>query len=237
MTETIQVEGLTFLVKRSKRRRTLGITVERDGSIVVHLPIDADVDDAKELIKSKLVWVHQKLAVHHGAPGESVFRRPEFVDGEGFIFLGKHYRLKLVDIDRAGPPTPTVRFTGDRLCFRREQAIAGEERIAEYYSRAAHPYLNEAVDRWKRIVGAEPARWVQVMDLGFRWASCSTDGTLNFHWRIMQLPPAVIDYIVVHELAHLKVSDHSQAFWNEVRRVLPDFERHREWLRSHGGEL
>ena len=136
-----------------------------------------------------------------------------------------------------GRPPPHFEFDGDHLLFRREQVAAGEKRIAEHYMRAAHPYLNETVQRWKKIVGVEPAKYVQVMDLGFRWASCSSEGTLNFHWRIMQLPPPVIDYVAVHELTHLKVPDHSPAFWHEVRRVLPNYQTHRKWLRDKGGEL
>jgi predicted metal-dependent hydrolase len=237
MSETIRIDDLTFLIKRSARRKTIGLTVERDASLVAHLPEEADIDQASELIRTKLVWVHQRLAMQKDNGREDVFRRPEFVDGEGFYFLGSHYRLKLVDVPSDAPPVATVRFEGDRLLFRRAQVAAGEKRIAEYYTRAAHPYLNEAVNRWKRIVGAEPARYVQVMDLGFRWGSCSVDGTLNFHWRVMQLPPAVIDYVVVHELTHLKVPDHSPAFWDEVRRVLPNCEMHRAWLREKGGEL
>ena len=86
-------------------------------------------------------------------------------------------------------------------------------------------------------MGVEPAPYVEVLDLGYRWGSCSTDGTLNFHWRVMQLPPQVIDYVVVHELTHLKVPDHSPKFWGEVKRVMPDFEVHRRWLRDKRGNL
>lgn len=166
-----------------------------------------------------------------------MFRRPEFVDGEGFYFLGKHFRLKLVDVDTDAAAAPSVRFENDRLLFRRDQTAAGEKRIAEYYTRAAHPHLKEVIDKWKPIVGVEPADRIQIKELGFRWGSCSSDGTLNFHWRIMQLPPQVIDYVVVHELTHLRVADHSPAFWHEVRRVLPGYEAQRDWLRVKGGEL
>lgn len=237
MNEAIKIDDLSFEVRRSKRRKTVGVTVERDASLVAHLPEGTSIDQASGLIRTKLVWIHQKLASHEGAPRQSIFRRPEFVDGEGFYFLGQHYRLKLVDAKPAEGPVPTVRFEGERLLFRREQAAAGEKRIAEYYTRAAHPYLNDAVRRWKKVVGVEPARYVQVMDLGFRWGSCSADRTLNFHWRVMQLPPHVIDYVVAHELAHLKIPDHSPAFWQEVRRVLPNYQTHRNWLREKGGNL
>lgn len=237
MSEALHIEGLTFLVKRSSRRKTVGLTVERDASLVAYLPEDVALDQAAKLIEPKLVWVHQKLAEQGMATIDEIFRQPEFVDGEGFHFLGRHYRLKLVDVPRDFVGIPTIRFEGDRLLFKREQVTSGEKRIAEYYTRAAHPYLNDAVNRWKNIVGVQPSRFVKVMDLGFRWASCSSNGKLNFHWRVMQLAPRVIDYIVVHELTHLKVRDHSPRFWKEVSRVLPDFEQDRKWLRDKGGGL
>lgn len=128
-------------------------------------------------------------------------------------------------------------FEGDRLMLRREQAASGGKRIEEYYTRAAHPYLNETVQRWKRIVGAEPGRFVQVMDLGYRWGSCSADGTLNFHWRVMQLPARIIEYVVVHELVHIKVPNHSEEFWKMLGSVIPDYESRKAWLKQKGGEL
>lgn len=237
MTETIRVDDLTFVVKRSERRKTVGVTVERDASLVAHLPKDADLGRASELIRTRLVWVHQKLASHKDVGRKSVFRQPEFVDGEGFHYLGKHFRLKLVDVDCEKGPIPTIRFEGDRLLFRRDQIKSGGKRIEEYYTRAAHPYLNALVDRWKAVVCVNPRKYVQVMDLGFRWGSCSSNANLNFHWRIMQLPPQVIEYVVVHELVHLKYPDHSEAFWLEVRRVMPSFCERKEWLRARGGDL
>lgn len=237
MTETLQIDDLTFEVRRSKRRKTIGLTVDRDTSLIAHLPEEASVEEASGLIRTRLVWIHQKLANHGNASGGDIFRRPEFVDGEGFHFLGRHFRLKLVDPTVENGPVETVRFVGDRLLFRREQVAAGEQRIAEHYTRAAHPHLNQSVAKWKNILQVTPGRFVNIKDLGFRWGSCSTDGTLNFHWRVMQLPPQVIDYIVVHELAHLKVDDHSTAFWNQISRVMPDYQKHRDWLRAKGGDL
>lgn len=237
MIETICVDDLTFVVKRSVRRKTIGLTVERDASLVAYLPSDADIEQARKLIQAKMIWIYQKLAGHKGIGRETVFRQPEFIDGEGFHFLGKHFRLQLVDIDLDGPPTPTIRFEGDRLLFRRDQIQSGNKRIEEYYTRAAHPYLNALVNQWKNIVRVKPQKYVQIMDLGFRWASCSPSGSLNFHWRSMQLPPKVIEYVVVHELAHLKHSDHSEKFWSEVRRALPSYADKKEWLHARGGDL
>jgi predicted metal-dependent hydrolase len=237
MSETIQIDELVFSVKRSTRRKAVGVTVERDKTLIAHLPQEVALDEAKRLIATKLLWVHQKIAEQGENAREEVFRAAEFVDGEGFHLLGKHYRLKLVDVPKNVTGVPSVRFEGGRLLMRREQAVSGDKRIAEYYTRVAHPYLNETVQRWKKIVGVEPGRFVQVMDLGFRWGSCSADGTLNFHWRVMQLPPRMIEYIVVHELVHLEVLDHSPLFWSRLRRVLPDYQGRRRWLIDKGGRL
>jgi len=237
MTDTLLIDDLAFEVRRSTRRKTVGITVERDSSLVVHLPAALDFGTAERVVRDKLVWVYQKIAGKPPSGGESVFRRPEFVDGEGFYYFGRHYRLKLVDRASGGPPSPAVRFRGDHLLFARDQVASGDRRLAEHHTRVAHRYLNSAVQRWKAIVGVEPYRFVNVLDLGFRWGSCSSDGTLNFHWRVVQLPPRVIDYVVVHELCHLKIRDHSSAFWSELERVMPGHQEHREWLRRSGNRL
>jgi predicted metal-dependent hydrolase len=237
MSESFEIDGLDFEIRRSKRRKTIGLTVERDASLIAHLPEGTPLEEAAPLIRGKLVWIHQKLADRKNLTSGEVFRRPAFVDGEGFYFLGQHYRLKLVDPSLEEGLGATTRFDGDRLLFRRDQIGAGEKRIAEYYTRAAHPFLNQVAARWKKVAGITPARFVNVADLGFRWGSCSSDGTLNFHWRIMQLPPLVIDYVVVHELTHLKVRDHSPEFWKQVGKIMPNYQQHRDWLRDKGGKL
>lgn len=239
MNETIHIEGLVFAVKRSARRKTVGVTVERNKSLVAHLPQGVTLDEAENLIGSKLLWLQQKLTEQGegNSAREGVFRIAQFVDGEGFHLLGKHYRLKLVDIPKGVVGVPSIRFEGDRLLLRREQAVSGGRRIEEYYTKLAHPYLNEAVQKWRRIVGVELGRFVQVMDLGYRWGSCSADGTLNFHWRVMQLPPEVIEYIVVHELAHVKVPSHSAEFWRLIGVCLSDYKIRKAWLRERGGDI
>jgi predicted metal-dependent hydrolase len=85
-------------------------------------------------------------------------------------------------------------------------------------------------------VGVAPGA-VQVKNLGFRWAACQPSGDLHFHWKCLMAPLTVIDYIVVHELCHLHQRDHSDAFWNEVDKVLPDYRDRKEWLRARGATL
>ncbi len=108
MTEILEIDDLMFGVRRSKRRSTVGVTVERNASLIVHLPVGYPLDDAESLVRSKLVWVHQKLIEKQRPIDEAIFRVPEFVDGEGFYFLGQHYRLKLVEPSPTEGPVETV---------------------------------------------------------------------------------------------------------------------------------
>lgn len=235
MSETLELDGLTFNLRRSRRRRTVGVTVERDASLTLHLPDALPLAVARDAIERRLAWVHEKLATQTEY-SSAVFREPEFLDGEGFHFLGRHYRLKLVD----APPddhVPALDFDGDRLLLRRDRVRSAGEHLIGHYTREAHRYLNPAVQKWKAMLDVEPARYVRVMDLGYRWGSCGANGTLNFHWRTMQLPPSMIEYVVVHELAHLWVPSHAPEFWRHVSRVMPDYRARRQWLRANAGKL
>jgi predicted metal-dependent hydrolase len=85
-------------------------------------------------------------------------------------------------------------------------------------------------------VGVAPGK-VQVKELGYRWATCLANGDVHFHWKCLMAPLTVIDYIVVHELCHLRHRDHSNAFWNEVDKVMPNYRERKEWLRQRGAHL
>ena len=237
MSETLQVEDLVFTIKRSGRRKTVGISVERDGSLVVSLPEQVNLDEVVPLIRKKLVWVYQKLQAQNADEKRSIFRKPEFIDGEGFYLLGQHYRLKIIDSTESNEPSPSVWISGDRLLLRRDQLSKAEERIEQFYTRRAHPYLNDAVEKWAKLIGVSPTGYVNVTDLGYRWGSCSANGRLNFHWRVMQLAPALIEYVVVHELAHLKKPDHSPEFWSLLGRAMPDYASRKDLLKKLGGRL
>ena len=96
--------------------------------------------------------------------------------------------------------------------------------------------ISERVAYFAPKVGVENFD-VKVKEMGYRWASCGKNGALNFHWKCMMAPPKIIDYIVVHELCHLHHRNHSDAFWNEVDKVMPDYRERKEWLRAHGASL
>ena len=106
----------------------------------------------------------------------------------------------------------------------------------EFYKEKGKIRIPERVEFFEERMGVS-SKSMRVMELKNRWASCSSDGNLNFHWKCMMAPPTVLDYIVVHELAHLIFPNHTKEFWNEVDKVMPDYAERKEWLRVHGAGM
>ena len=104
------------------------------------------------------------------------------------------------------------------------------------YKEAARSYIPKRVAYYHAMTGGDYRR-IAIRDQKTRWGSCSGRGTLSFNWRLMLAPPAVLDYVVVHELCHLTHMDHSPAFWQAVESVCPDYRNLRKWLKEHGNEL
>lgn len=118
----------------------------------------------------------------------------------------------------------------------REGDAASRKAFRDFYIARGLLIFADRVRALAPLVGVRPGR-VSVKELGFHWASCGVGGALNFHWKTLMAPQTVIDYIVVHELCHLRHRDHSDAFWNEVDKVLPRYRERREWLRMNGAAL
>lgn len=128
-----------------------------------------------------------------------------------------------------------------RFLLRRNLVEGGDEGAAkaafrDYYTARGMERIEGRVEYFAPKVGVE-STGLEVRDLGNRWASCSPAGKLSFHWKCMMAPQTIIDYIVLHELCHLRHSDHTAAFWNEVDKVLPDYRERKEWLRKNGASM
>lgn len=228
MTGTLTVDDLTFQVRRSDRRRTVEIIVERDGALTIAAPPTSSDDEMTDFVREKRFWLYTKLAE------KETLRQPtgrrEFVSGEGFPYLGRSYRLLIVDDQSAD-----LRLEAGRFRLRRSAVPQGRETFIRWYSDHALPWLTRRVGDWAPRMGVHP-QVVEVRDLGFRWGSCGKGGTVNFHWASILLPPSAVDYVIVHELAHLKEPNHTPDFWRRVDRAMPDFEKRKAWLAERGGE-
>jgi len=224
MTETLQIADLEFEIRRGPRRKTLGLTVDRAGELVVHAPAQASEDELRRWVTRKLLWVHRKLARKHEL--NAAARTPEFVSGESFYYLGKNFRLRLVDTSAV-----PLELSRGWFLLRREDCPDGVGHFRDWYLATGTPWLSNRVDAWVPRLNIKPTR-IKVGDLGFHWGSCGKQGRLYFNWRLLQLPVRLIDYVVVHELIHLIEHNHGREFWRIMDRTLPDWGERKESIDS-----
>lgn len=222
-----EFKDIQYTLTRS-RRKTASIYVERDGQITVIVPERLTDDEINVLLEDKRKWIYKNLAEWHDLNARKVERR--YVNGEGFLYLGRSYRLKL-----AKEQTEPLLLKDGHFWLRANSGstFGADAAFKTFYRAKGMTRISERVAYFQAKMGVE-SRSVKVIDLKHRWASCTPDGNLNFHWKCMMAPGTVLDYIVVHELAHLIHLNHTAAFWNEVDKVLPDFQNRKEWLRVNG---
>ncbi|QCR10294.1 M48 family peptidase [Brenneria rubrifaciens] len=230
-----QVRDIEYQLLPGSDRQTTDIVIERNGAITVRPPLRMTPEQVDETVFSKRMWIYRNLAEWRDLNATRVVR--EWVNGETFLYLGSGYRLQLI----AGQ-IDDLKLKDGRFCMRREIIeeeegySAAHQAFVLFYQMKGLPRIRSRVAWFAAKVGVNPGT-VQIKDLGYRWASCGTNGDLHFHWKCLMAPLSVIDYIIVHELCHLRYRDHSEAFWNEVDKVLPDYRERKEWLRGRGAGL
>ena len=229
-----RVRDIGYKLLRSGERRTADIVIERDGHISVRAPEHLSEEQADAVVESKRLWIYRNLAEWRDLNATRVVR--EWVNGEGFLYLGSSYRLLLVQ-----EQDELVKLKDGRFCLQREIVEVGGEKVAkrvfeQFYIEKGLERIKKRVAYFAPKVGVSPSS-VEVKEIGYRWAACASDGRLSFHWKCMMASPKVIDYIVVHELCHLHHRDHTDAFWNEVDKVMPDYYERKAWLRANGASF
>lgn len=228
---TLTIGDLTFALRFSSRRRTVGVTVDRDGELRVTAPSDCPRGRIEEVVRSKTFWVYTKLALK-----EKLFRPTparEYVSGESFYHLGRTYRLKLIDAGDAGPP---LRLLHGRFLLARTARRDAPALFRAWYATHGRPWIERRVALFADRLEVAPSP-VEIRDLGYRWGSCSTRGRLLFHWRTVLLPPRIIEYVVAHELTHLRHPKHDRAFWDALGRCMPDYKARKDWLAERGADF
>jgi predicted metal-dependent hydrolase len=216
------------LVRSRKRRKTLSIQIGSGGAVLVRAPYRTPQREIEGFLAEKKQWLQQKIAREMERQGEK--RQSAFRSGESFLFLGESFPLR-VDEETSRPEA--LAFTG------REFVLSGDARPGAralfflWYRKKAQEYIPERVDHFSRALGMSP-RVVAISRARCRWGSCSADNRLAFTWRMIMAPPAVIDYVVVHELGHMKIRNHSHDYWEFVESVLPDYKKRRDWLKEKG---
>lgn len=215
-------------------RSTIGLSMDSSMELTVRAPLETTEEDVEEVLAEKQQWLLETL--YGLAEQEDPPLDKEFLSGEKLLYRGRRYRLKVHD---DAVPEPELAFDGDQFDLTVPEDGVNRARKRQtavdwYVERASHE-LPVRVDEYATKLGVDEYR-VDVRNLARRWGEYA-DGRISLHWRLVLAPMRIQDYVVVHELAHSRYDEHSNAFWNAVGSVIPDYEERREWLRVNGSTL
>ncbi len=223
--------GFIAEIIRTTRRKTADVRVE-EGAVTVVVPQNTLPEKIDQILADKRQWIREKILLHREAASKSA---KDYVSGEAFSYLGRNYRLKV----ERGLFAP-VKLVHGRLVvttpYGSEQPHMIRNALVRWYKHQADKKLRVKVDRYAPIVGADPTG-VGIKSFKSRWGSCTAKGRVELNWKIIMAPTRMVDYVVVHELCHLKQHDHSPAYWREVGRIIPDYKECRKWLRENARSL
>ncbi|HET6846412.1 MAG TPA: SprT family zinc-dependent metalloprotease [Anaerolineales bacterium] len=207
------------------RRRTLAIIIQEDGRLVVRAPLRARDADIHEFVRTKERWIRTKQEQARNRAARFVPKR--YAEGEQFFYLGDLYPLQLEEHQSR----PLVFNSGFHLSTASTSRAAAH--FERWYRRQALRVMTERAEHYAASHGFEFHK-IKITGARKQWGACGPGDNLRFAWRLVMAPLPIIDYVVVHELAHLHHHNHSKTFWRKVKSILPDFREREAWLDEYG---
>jgi len=225
----MKLEGIEICIEKTIRRKTVSIFIERDGSVRVLAPVTLSDEKIEDSIRAKEYQIFVKLAkwkeLNHG----KIFR--EFVNGQSFLLFGRNYRLAIIE-NQVEP----LKIKGGYFQLDKNSLDKAGKVFKEFYKDKAKQKITERLKLISEKFQEKPSS-VKILELQNRWASWTPKNGLNFHWKCAMAPVPVIDYIITHEMIHLKYPNHSSDFWNELDKKMPNFREYENWLKKNGVKM
>lgn len=223
-------EEIPYIVIPDQRSRVIKIRADVEKGIVVMLPVRARTQDAQRFVEQQYEWVvKQWHRIQKQREKFSDVMQP-FLEKNTIVYLGREYQL-IVDVGKRH--WPPVVIEDDAIVVQCLQADLAEKILERWYRQQARAVISGAIELYRAQMGVQYES-LAIKDQKTRWGSCSSKGNLNFSWRLILAPKDVLDYVVIHELAHLKEMNHSKRFWMIVERFCPWYKRAEKWLKENG---
>ncbi len=225
----MKLDGIDISIEKTERRKTVSIFIERDGSVRVLAPVTATDEKIETAVKAKEYQIFTKIAKWKELNQGKVNR--EFVNGQSFLYLGKNYRLSIEENQDVPLKVSGGFFRLDKKYLNKVDKV-----FKEFYRDKAEQKIKERLKLIEEKFQHKP-RTIKVLELQNRWASWTPKNGLNFHWKCIMAPVAVLDYIITHEVVHLKHPNHSIEFWNELDKKMPNYREYENWLKRNGVKM
>jgi len=230
-------EEIQYTLTKSKRK-TIGIKITNYGEVKVSAPLRASDKAIEDIVYKKAKWILDKLKVARENQGK--VKKREYINGAAISFLGKEYELRVEEVLIKGA---SVKFDGQVFNVRVNKDLNNEgkeqfikEVLTLWMRKKAKEVFEERTKYYANELRLFPKR-ITIKDQKTLWGSCSSKDNINFNWRLVIATIEILDYVVVHELCHLKHRNHSKEYWDYVEAAMPDYAERRKWLKDNGGSL
>ncbi|WP_318617138.1 SprT family zinc-dependent metalloprotease [Sporosarcina sp. YIM B06819] len=230
--------SIPYEIVRSHKRKTVSITVDKDGVKVI-APDDVEIEKVQDIVKDKVIWIRKQL-LHFEEINDDRHQRL-FLSGEKLPYLGRQYRLKVISNTEIA--VPNFKFSQGTFLAEVPATINKDQYrdalfplYEDWIKTKALKYVNNRISRYTTILQINPST-ISIKNQEQRWGSCTPSGKVLLNWRIFLAPVSVIDYVLIHELAHLKHLNHSTQFWETIKMLQPNYEEKKDWLRINGPSL
>lgn len=228
---------IEYKVQRGMRKKTVAITISPASQVIVLSPSYLNKYEIRDIVKKKAQWIIEKQEYFKNLL--QLFPDKEFVSGEQILLLGKKYRLKIIKKNVNTIAKPQIQ--GRKISLEVDKILNQENRkqvikdiFINWYQNQAEIIVKKRISKFSKLLGIKPDKII-IRNQQKRWGSCSSKGILRFNWKIAMMPISIIDYIVVHELCHISVKNHSTEFWKKVSLVISDYKKRRDWLKDNVG--
>ncbi len=222
--------NIEYVIKRSKRRkRTVALKIDDNGNVIIMVPYRMSSTEIHKFVQSKEKWIQKHIT--NILEKKKKIKSKKFQSGEYFLYLGKRYKLIVhnnVDFK--------LHLTGENFILSSDYALKAKDLFINWYKEAAYLYISEKALYFADILKVK-FKNIKIISARSRWGSCSADNRLHFNYKIIMAPGDVVDYVVLHEVAHIIEKNHSKRFWNIVGKIMPDYKIKRKWLRENGFRL
>ncbi len=207
------------------RRKTISLIIQRDGALTVRAPLQMSHVQIHKFVQNHAEWIRKKQAqIKAFSPVPS----KKYINGELFLYLGKQYPLTILASQH-----PALIFNGYQFLLGESNQQKARQSFIRWYVAQCRRVITERTESIARQNQFKYQK-LRITSARTRWGSCSTKGNLSFTWRLVMAPREVIDYVIIHELVHTKIKNHSIKFWSEVAEILPDYKMYISWLKKNG---
>jgi len=219
----------TYQVIRSRRRKkTMTLQITREGRVVIRTPLRTSDIEINRFFQSRRAWIARKLSGREMREELAVKPR-DYNAGEEFFYLGDAYPL---EISEASGARQALILSHGKFVLAREKLPQAKEVFVKWYRERAREVIEERVRFWSNRFGLTPSG-ITITGSWQRYGSCSPINRLSFSWRLLMAAYPVIDYIIIHELAHIREKNHSIKFWTYLESLMPGYKTQKLWLREN----